>query len=98
MTGHQEPLDDLTFHDVPLHDFGNIGFRPHPVPYALGVNHDAGSILAMVQTTGLIGPYGLFQPKTFDFLFEKGLQPLRTAVRAAPARISLGPLVDAYED
>ena len=55
MIGHEKAFDDFTLKDVTLDDFRDIGLSSHPIPDAFRVDHDARSVLAMVQTAGLIG-------------------------------------------
>ena len=98
MTRHQETLDDLALHDVALHDLGHVGFRAHPVPDALWVDHDARSVLAMVQASGFVGPHGALQPEPVYLLLKESLEPLGYVVGAAPAWVPLGPLVDTDEN
>src|SRR5438309_11656638 len=98
MAGHQEPLDDLPSDDVLLHDLGHVRLGAGPVPDAFGVHDDAGPVLAVIQTTGLVRPNDPFEPQPVHFLLHELLQPDRSAVRAAPAGITLRTLIDAHED
>ena len=54
---HQEPFYDFPFGDMSFHDFCDIGFFPHPIPYAFGIYHDAWSVLALVEAAGLVSPH-----------------------------------------
>src|SRR5574341_33348 len=95
---HQQPLDDFAFEDVAFHDLGHVGFRPDPVPHAFGINDDARPILAVIQTTGLVGPHRLLESEPFNLLLEESLKPLGAIVRTAATRVAFGALVDADKD
>ena len=98
MTGHEQPFNDLTLLNVPLHDFGHIRFRSDPIPDALGIDHHARPILAVIQASRLIGPDRSFQAESLDLFFEKGLKPLGSVIGAAATRVVFGPLVHADKD
>lgn len=95
MTRHQKPFDDFTLENVSLHQFRHIGFRADPIPGAFGIDHHAGSIFAMIQAAGLIGPNRTFDTQPFDLFFKEGMQTFGSAFGTAPARVALGPLIDA---
>lgn len=95
MTRHQKPFDDFTLENVSLHQFRHIGFRADPIPGAFGIDHHAGSIFAMIQAAGLIGPNRTFDTQPFDLFFKEGMQTFGPAFGTAPARVALGPLIDA---
>src|SRR3989454_7217811 len=89
MAWHQEPLDDLPSDDVLLHDLGHVRLGAGPVPDAFGVHDDAGPVLAVIQTTGLVRPNDPFEPQPVHLLLHELLQPDRSPVRAAPAGVTL---------
>jgi hypothetical protein len=94
MAGHQEPFDDFTLENVAFHQFRHIGFRADPIPGALGIDHDAWPIFAMIQTAGLIGSNRSFDPQPFHLFFKEGMQSLRSLIGTAPARVAFRPLID----
>src|SRR5438552_18972660 len=98
MAWHQEPLHNLPSDDVLLHDLGHVRLGAGPVPDAFRVYDDAGPVLAVIQTTGLVRPNDPFEPQPVHFLLHELLQPDRSPVRAAPAGITLRTLIDAHED
>lgn len=98
MIGHEKTFDDFAFQDVTFDDLCNIGFSSHPVPDALRINHDAWSILAMVQTAGLIGAHDAFEADALHFFLEEGMQAFRALIRAASARVFLRSLIDTDKD
>src|SRR5436309_588888 len=58
---HEEPHDDLPSDDVLLHDFCHVRLGAGPVPDALRVHDDAGSVFAVIQAAGLVRPDDSFE-------------------------------------
>src|SRR5438094_1539195 len=81
-----------------FHDLRDVSFRSHPVPDSFRINDHARAVLAMIQASGFVCPYCSFQPQPLHLFLEKGLETLRSPVRATAARIALRPLVHADED
>src|SRR5438105_14581511 len=81
-----------------FHNFGDIGFRSSPVPHPFGIHDNAGTILAVIETPGLIGANDAFETQPVYFHFHKFLEPNRAAIGAAPTRVALGTLVNAHKD
>src|SRR5438093_806021 len=81
-----------------FHNLRDIRFRPYPVPDSLRIDDHARAKVAMIQTAGFVRPYCSFQPQPLHLFFEKGLEVLRSPVRATTARIVLRPLVHTDED
>jgi hypothetical protein len=98
VAGHQQPIHDFAVHDMSLHDLSDVGFRTNPVPDSLGVDHNTGSVLAVIQTPGFIRAHAPPQSEPFHLLLKKGVQALGSLVRAAAPRIALWPLVLADEN
>lgn len=98
MVRHEQSGDNLALDDMPFHDLGHIGFRPHPVPDAFRVDDDAGPHLAMVEASSLVGADGPFEIQPFGLTLEMGVELLGAQVRATAARIILGALVGADKD
>ena len=94
MTGHQEPFDDFALENVALHQFRHIGFRADPIPGAFGVNHHARPIFTVIQTAGLIGPDGAFDPQPLHLFFKEGVQPLGSLIGTASPRVAFRSLID----
>ena len=94
MAGHQKPFDDFTLENVAFHQFGHIGFRADPIPGALGINHDARPIFAMIQTAGLIRSNRSFDSQPLHLFFKEGMQSLRSLIGTAPARVAFRSLID----
>src|SRR5437667_11624460 len=84
MAWHQEPLDDLPSDDVLLHDLGHVRLGAGPVPDAFRVYDDAGPVLAVIQTTGLVRPNDRFEPQPVHFTPHGPLQPDPPAASPAP--------------
>lgn len=98
MIGHDKSRDDFAIHDVAFHDLSHVGFRCDPIPDTLRINHHARSERAMIETTGLVGPYGPFQVQPLRFLFEDCVERLRSLGGTTAPRVVLRPLVDTNED
>ena len=74
MVGHEQTGHDFAIQNVAFHDFSDIGFRLYTVPDAFGVDHDAGSLSAMVQTSGFIRADDVLQVQALGFRLEAGVQ------------------------
>ena len=94
MAGHQQPFDDFPFENMAFHEFRDIGFGSDPIPGALGINHDAGAIFAMIQTPGLIGANGSFYSKRSTSFLKKACKSFRSLIGTTPARIAFRSLID----
>ncbi len=94
MTGHQEPFDDFTLENVALHQFRHIGFGADPIPGAFRIDHHARPILTVIQTAGLIGPNGAFDPQSLHLFFKEGVQPFGPLIGTASAGVTFRPLID----
>ena len=97
-SGHQEPFDNFPFTDMALHDFGDIGLGPDPVPDALGIDHHARAIFTMIQTPGFIRSNDPLQPHAFNLFLKKGMQLNGTRISATTSGISLRTLINTDED
>ena len=93
MIGHEQALDNFPLHHVTFHDFRHIGFGPHPIPDAFRVDDNAGAVLAVIQTAGLVRSYRTLQAQPLDLFLEKGLQPLGPLVGATASRVAFRALV-----
>ena len=96
--GHEQAFDQFTLDHVSFHNFRDVGFAPDPIPDALRINDDAGTVFAMIQTPGLIGPDDALEPEPLDFLFEERVQFRGPVIGTAPSRVALGPLINANEN
>ena len=74
MVWHDQAGDDFAFDDVALHNFGDVGFGLDTVPDALRIDHNTGSLRAMVETAGLVGSHDILQIETLGFLLEMSVQ------------------------
>jgi hypothetical protein len=83
---------------VRFDDFVHIGFGDVPIPDCLWVNHDGRTMLALIETAGLVGSYFAFEVALGKFLLELLLQFCLGRGVAASARISRRALIAAYEN
>ena len=98
MVGHEETSHDFALHYVAFHDFRHIGVRFDAVPDSFGINDDAGSEGAMVETSGFIRANHILEVEPLRFLLEPGMQRLGSEFRAAAARIVGASLVGTNEN
>lgn len=98
MTGHQEPFDRVSLHDVALHDFLHIRLGGDAIPDAFGIDDHARPLRAVVQTPGFIGTDDSFQVESFRLLFEAGMQRVGAELGATAARVVRFPFVGADEN
>ena len=98
MSGHEQPFDQFTLDHVSFHNFSDVGFAPDPIPDAFRINHDAGTIFAMIQTPCLVGTDGALETEALNFLLEERVQFRGPVIGTAPFRVPLGPLIDANEN
>ena len=97
MIGHDETGHDLALDDVALHDFRHIGFGFDLIPHAFWINYDARPLGTMIEATGFIGAYDVFQVQPLRFLFEAGVKRFGSKLGATPAGIVGAPLVNTDE-
>jgi hypothetical protein len=57
--GDDQPLDGFVADDVGGDDFFDVMFGDMAVPDGVGINDDGGSVLALVEASGLVGPNGV---------------------------------------
>ncbi len=95
MAGHEEAFDDFPLENVAFDDFSHVRLGPNPIPHAFRVDDDAGTICAVIETSGFVGTDEPLEVVTFEFLLEKGMQLLAPTVCTAAAWIVLRAPVDA---
>ena len=98
MIRKDETGDHLALDDVAFHDFRHIGFCFDLIPHAFWIDDDARPFGAMIEASGFISAYDVFQVQPLRFLLEAGVERFRSELRAAPAWIVRAPLVGAYEN
>jgi hypothetical protein len=79
-------------------DPGDVLELDAAVPDALGVDDDGRAMLALVETTGVVGPDPSAEAGGFEFFFEGVAQRLVAVRVAATATMTGGALVAANED
>jgi len=60
MFRHKEPGDDVAFQNMLFHDLRHVGFCADPIPYSFGIHDHAGSEVAVIEATGLVGTDNTF--------------------------------------
>ena len=98
MIGHDEAGHDLTLDDVAVHDFHHIGLGLHLIPHALRIDYDARSLSTMIEASGFIGTYNVFQVPPLRFLLEERMERLRSKLGAASTGIIRAPLIRTDEN
>ena len=96
--GHEQAFHQFSLDHVSFHNFRDVGFIADPIPDALRINDDAGTIFAMIQAPGLVGTDDAFEAKALNFLLEECVKLRGTVIGTAPSRVTLGPLINANED
>lgn len=74
MVRHEQTGHDFAVQNVTFHDFGDIGIRFHAVPDAFGIDHDAGSLGAMIETACLVRADDVLQVQALGFRLKAGVQ------------------------
>jgi hypothetical protein len=93
-----QALHRFSTDDVGVDDFIHIGFRHKAVPDPVGIDNEVWSMLALVKTAHLVGPYPAFQSALEEFLFEQFLQfALRKRITAS-SRMALRTLIPTHEN
>ncbi len=96
--GQAQPLDWLPANDVRFDDLVYVGFGNVPVPDGFWIDNDCWTVLALIQTAGLIRPHFALQAALRELLLECLLQLGLGGWIAASPRIARRTLVPADED
>ena len=93
-----ESLHRLAAEDVGFDNLIDVGLSDVTVPNCVWVNHDGGTVFALIETAGLIGAHFSFEAALGEFLLEEFLQ-LRFRERiAASTGMACRALVASDED
>ena len=68
--GKAETLDGAAFDEVLLDDLGDVAGVNIAVPDSLGVDDHDGTVLALIEASGLIGADLVLDPGVFDGVLE----------------------------
>ncbi len=98
LVGKYESFDGFSVHDVGFDDFLHVGSRDPSVPDAIGIDHDRGSVLALVETSRHVGAHSFLEPPQSEFLLEQELQFGLARRIAASARMSSFALIATDEE
>src|SRR5579871_4220149 len=98
LVGEAQTLDRLAADDVRLDDFVDIGLGDMAVPDGVGIDHDVGPVLTLIEAAGLVGAHATFESTLGQLLLEEFLQPGFGERIAASARMACRALVPADED
>ena len=93
-----QSLDRPSADDVRFDDLIHIGLGDVAVPYRIGIDHEVGPMLALVETAGLVGSHSSLEPALRQFLLEQLLQLGLGGGIAASSRMAYWTLVSADED
>ena len=72
--GQAQPLDWMSANDVRFDDLVYVGFGNVPVPDGFWIHNDCRTVLALIQTAGLIRPHFALQAALRELLLECLLQ------------------------
>lgn len=81
-----------------FNDFVDICGSDVAVPDGIGIDHDIGPVLALIEAAGFIGADFVLQPTLRELLLEDPLQLALSAGIAAPAGMPFRALIYAHED
>lgn len=84
--GHSQTFDGLAAHQMLSHNLLGV-FRLHAaVPHSFGIHHDRGSVLALVQATGLVDAHKACKSRGLCRLLQCDMHFIASAVCARGAR------------
>ena len=96
--GQAEPFHRSAANNVRLNNLLDIRLGHSAIPYRIWINNDVGAVLALIETSSLIGANLALQPALSQFLLEQLLQfGLRKWIAASP-RMPRWTLVSADKD
>ena len=95
---NDQPLHQLSTQDVRVDDLVNIGQGHMPVPDSIRINHDVGTVLALVEASSLVGTNFSFQSVRRQFLLEGQLQLRMARGVATASRMPRRALISADKD
>jgi hypothetical protein len=96
--GNPQTIDGAAADDMRFYYVSNIGLSQAAVPYRFGLNHDGGTMLALVQASGLVGADCGEYSVQGQLRFEGALKIGCAGRVAATAGMSVGALVGADKD
>jgi len=96
--GQRQSLDWLSAQDVRLDNLIDIVQRHPAIPDRIGIDHEVGAVLALIEAAGLVGPYLSLESARRKLFLECLLQFRLACWIAAGARGPGGALVAADED
>jgi hypothetical protein len=96
--GEPQAFDRLAADDVRLDNFIHVRFGDVPIPDRVGIDHDIRSMLALIETTGLIGAHAAFESTLGEFLLEQFLKAGFRGRVATPSGLARRALVSTDED
>jgi len=93
-----QALDRNSAYEVRVDDLLDIVGGDSAIPDPIRIDHDVGSVFALVQASGLVCPDFTLKAALGQFLLEKLLQRGLTRWIAAAPRMSIWPLIPADEN
>lgn len=98
LVGNLEALERLTTEDVLLDDLVGVGQSHVAIPHGLRIDDDGGAVLALIETSCLVGAHGgadtSDREKALELLVEGG----SAGGIATASRVTFGALVAADKD
>ena len=96
--GNHQSLYRQVADDVRFNDFVHIIRRDSAIPDCLRIDHNRRPVLTLIKTAGFVGADRSFNALLGQFDLEDALQVALAGRIAAPARISIRPLIATNED
>jgi hypothetical protein len=96
--GDPEALDGLVSDNVGLDDFCDISQSHVAVPHGFGIDHDGGTVLALVEASGLVGTDCCLNASERKQALEFAMQVSAGGGVTATARMAFSALIAADED
>jgi hypothetical protein len=68
--GEHQALDRLAADDVRFNDLVHVSFGDVSIPHRFRIDHEIWTVLALIETAGLIGPHFAFESALREFQLE----------------------------
>ena len=82
-SGEAQTLDGAAMDEMFGHNFVHIFELHKAIPDGLGIDHDDGPVLALVEAAGLVGADEMLEARIFDGVLESGLELFAATGKAA---------------
>jgi hypothetical protein len=93
-----QPFDGTAVEEMLGDDLLDVFDVDEAVPDGLGIDHDDGAMLALVEAAGFVGPDMVFEASVFDGVLEGGFELFASVGKATGAGGAFVALVGADKD